>query len=109
MLTFIICSDVSGLQIKDRLKEQRDKRKRKQVVVLKEFEEEKEQEEKDEDFIEVEKIMTEGVDLFCIAGRKLSIFQADKDREIFLPTIHRVMLPGDTERFSLLYFMDCQK
>jgi len=78
ILTLIICAEVPGLQVWD-------------VVNQK--------------WLEVEKMVTPKEDLFVIVGRKTQLFSKQRD-STFKPTTHRVALPLNTERSSLLYFLD---
>jgi len=77
LLTLIPCAQVPGLQIFD---EQRKV------------------------WLEVEKMFEPG-DIFVIVGRKTTFF-AQEQPPYFSPTIHRVALPANSERDSLLYFFD---
>lgn len=77
LLTFVVCAQAPGLQIQDRITGQ---------------------------FLDVETLATPGVDLICLGGRKLRVF--GQHGQVFRPTVHRVVLPSDTERYALLYSMD---
>jgi len=78
LLQLIICAEVPGLQIWDAV---------------------------NQNWLEVEKLVTPKEDLFVIAGRKMQLFSQQKE-SVFKPTTHRVALPLNTERCSLLYFVD---
>eukprot|EP01119_Soliformovum_irregulare_P023477 TRINITY_DN8196_c0_g1_i2.p1 TRINITY_DN8196_c0_g1~~TRINITY_DN8196_c0_g1_i2.p1 ORF type:complete len:175 (-),score=35.49 TRINITY_DN8196_c0_g1_i2:26-550(-) len=78
ILTLIICADVPGLQVWD-IQSNR--------------------------WIEVEKVFNPHTDMFVIMGRKMQFFSA-QESSIFKATTHRVALPLNTERTSLLYFVD---
>jgi len=83
VLTLIMCSSVAGLQIEKRGSSG--------------------------EWLEVEKTNTPGVDLFVIGGGKLHMFGRNEvERETFPPTVHRVMLPHNLQRYSLLYFLDAR-
>eukprot|EP01124_Arcella_intermedia_P025729 TRINITY_DN4668_c0_g1_i1.p1 TRINITY_DN4668_c0_g1~~TRINITY_DN4668_c0_g1_i1.p1 ORF type:complete len:282 (+),score=71.59 TRINITY_DN4668_c0_g1_i1:40-885(+) len=77
LLTFILCSDVPGLQISG----------------------------EDNKWIPVETICTPKKELFCIMGRKIEIFGSQED-PLYKATIHRVGLPYNVERYSILFFAD---
>jgi len=80
IMTFIICAEVPGLQVWDTL---------------------------NDEWLEVEKICNPKSDLFVIAGRKLPLFyQKGAQESPFKATRHRVALPLNTGRTSLLYFLD---
>jgi len=79
LLTFIMCSSVPALQIQDR--------------VTKEW-------------FMPEKICTPGRDAFLIIGTKLKLLSSNGASKFIPPTLHRVCLPYETQRNSLLYFMD---
>jgi isopenicillin N synthase-like dioxygenase len=78
ILTLIICSDVPGLQVWDL---------------------------QNKEWLEVEKLVIPKEDMFVIMGRKMQFFSATTPSP-FMPTTHRVALPLNTERSSLLYFQD---
>jgi len=80
LLTCITCAKVPGLQVLDR---------------------------ESGKFLAVETMVQPGKDLFMIMGRKMQVLcQQGSDQSVFIPTVHRVVLPPDTERSSLLYFQD---
>jgi len=80
LLTLIICAQVPGLQVKDRLTEQ---------------------------WLEVEKMVTPGVDMFIIMGKKMELLaNVHNENPLFKATFHQVALPNGTERSSLLFFLD---
>jgi len=81
LLTFIICAAVPGLQVKDRESGQ---------------------------WIEVEKLVSPLEDMFVILGRKMELL-AQETPPYFTATEHRVALPPDTERHSLLFFLDVKQ
>ena len=56
------------------------------------------------EFLKVEETYEAGVDLICIPGRKLRIY--GQHAQVFLPTAHRLMLPPDTDRVSMMYELD---
>jgi isopenicillin N synthase-like dioxygenase len=89
VMTFILCNDVPGLQVENRL------------LGMKGDEEEVDP----STFIDVEKICKARLEMFCIMGRKIELF-AQQQPPAFKATMHRVALPYKTERHSLLYFMD---
>merc|ERR1712130_315219 len=76
-LTFIAASGVPGLQVQDKLTAE---------------------------FVDVEKQFNCGDELFCISGRKLRVY--GQHYQIFTPSVHRVVLPYNTQRFSFSYHMD---
>jgi len=80
ILTLISCSDVPGLEVENR---------------------------DNGEFLEVEKIYAETArrDLFVIVGRKIEFFSRNQP-PMFKATVHRVMLPYNIERNSMLYFVD---
>jgi isopenicillin N synthase-like dioxygenase len=78
ILTLIICSDVPGLQVWDT---------------------------KNDEWLEVEKIVNPMEDMFVVLGRKMQLFAQDQP-SVLMPCTHRVALPLNTERSSLLYFLD---
>jgi len=78
ILTLIICAEVPGLQVWDSVNKK---------------------------WLEVEKLVTPREDLFVIMGRKCELFSTVKESP-FKATTHRVALPLNTERNSLLYFVD---
>eukprot|EP01089_Gocevia_fonbrunei_P001631 TRINITY_DN11513_c0_g1_i1.p1 TRINITY_DN11513_c0_g1~~TRINITY_DN11513_c0_g1_i1.p1 ORF type:complete len:281 (-),score=49.62 TRINITY_DN11513_c0_g1_i1:8-850(-) len=78
LLTLISCSFVPGLQVLDRASGA---------------------------FLDVEKIADPGKDLFIIMGRKITQLSTNHSG-LFIPTTHRVVLPPNTERNSILYFQD---
>jgi len=78
ILTLIICSDVAGLQVWDIHNNK---------------------------WLEVEKMVVPKEDMFVIMGRKMELF-SKQSPSVFLPTTHRVALPVNTERSSLLFFQD---
>jgi len=80
-LTLIMCSTVPALQIKDRVTG---------------------------DWFMPEKICTPKKDCFVIIGKKTEQFASfnNPDSKMFRATVHRVMLPYNTQRNSLLYFQD---
>jgi len=79
ILTFILCSDVPGLQVENR---------------------------ETKEWIPVETLNIPKIDLFCIMGRKMEIFAAANKDPIYHATVHRVGLPYNTERHSILFFAD---
>jgi len=80
ILTLISCSEVPGLQVQPK---------------------------GETNFIEVEKIFDPRRDLFLILGQKIEIFaQNNKEKAKYQPTVHRVHLPYETARSSLLLFAD---
>ena len=80
VMTFILCSDVCGLQIFDR---------------------------KTNKYIDVENYYDSNQCMFVISGRKMEhIFSWKK---IIPATWHYVKIPVEKERFSLLYFLEIQK
>jgi len=78
LLTLISCAEVPGLQVENR---------------------------ENGEFIEVEKLFDPRRDIFVIIGRKMTFF-AKNEPSCFKPTVHRVMLPYNIERYSMLYFVD---
>lgn len=80
VLTFILCSDVAGLKILDR---------------------------KSNKYVKVENIYDHNKCLFIIAGRKMEHVFSWKHK--IEATWHSVNIPVNTERFSLLYFLEIQK
>jgi len=78
LLTFILCSNVQGLEVEDRSTKQ---------------------------FLKVEEMVEPREHLFCIVGNKLQLF-AKKTPAAFTSTTHRVVLPYGIERQSLLFFFD---
>jgi isopenicillin N synthase-like dioxygenase len=56
-------------------------------------------------WLEVEKLVDPGKDMFVVVGRKIELFRQSKE-PIFKATTHRVALPLNTQRTSLLYFLD---
>lgn len=124
MLTYIVCAPVAGLQIQNRFPTKKPAAAKPAATTSnadakagataagKASEKDEYDEEKTDvtEWMDVEKSHEIGTDLFVIAGRKCSLFAHDKHREkYFSPTIHRVQLPDSTERYSILYFQDCQK
>jgi len=79
VLTFILTSDVGGLQILDR---------------------------KTNEYYHPEKSFKPGTHMIVIVGRKMELFSYKKKID---PTWHQVKIPVDLERLSLLYFMEIQK
>jgi len=79
ILTFILCSDVPGLQVENR---------------------------SNGSWIPVETLNTPKKDLFCIMGRKIEIFASTNKDTLYKATVHRVGLPYNTERYSILFFAD---
>lgn len=73
LFTLILCSDTPGLQVWDKSKNE---------------------------FVEVEREATAGLDVFCVLGRKLTDVVST-----LTPTTHRVVLPYSTERYSLIFFV----
>jgi len=107
ILTFIICSDVSGLHVEDRTQRKPASTPTRPVAGASSAA----PNEGEEKWLEVEKIFESGVDLFCIVGRKMHMFargDVDRDADGFTPTIHRVHISPEIERSSLLYFMDAR-
>jgi len=80
LITLISCAEVPGLQVENRA---------------------------NGEFLEVETIYAETArrDLFVIIGRKIELF-ARKEPAFFKATVHRVVLPYNIERNSMLYFVD---
>lgn len=74
VMTFILCNDVPGLQVENRL------------LGLKGEEEEVDP----STFIDVEKICQPRLEMFCIMGRKMELF-AQHSPPAFKATIHRVV------------------
>ena len=74
VMTFILCNDVPGLQVENRL------------LGLKGDEEEVDP----HTFIDVEKICQARLEMFCIMGRKIELF-AQHQPPAFKATIHRVV------------------
>ena len=56
------------------------------------------------EFLNVEESYEKGVDLICIPGQKLRIY--GQHAQIVLPTAHRIQLPADTERLSMMFELD---
>ena len=77
ILTMILNSDVPGLQVKPN---------------------------NSQEFVEVEKINNPWTDMYLILGRKLEFFA--KEEKLFTPTVHRVIIPKNQKRYSLIYFCD---
>jgi len=78
ILTLISCAEEPGLQVENRA---------------------------DGSFIEVEKLAEVRRDMFVIMGRKIELF-AKNQPSMYNATVHRVMLPYNIERYSMLYFVD---
>jgi len=81
ILTLISCSEVPGLQVENR---------------------------DNGEFFEVEKIYAETArrDLFVIVGNKIEFFAQSQEPPMYKATVHRVILPYNIERNSMLYFVD---
>jgi len=80
ILTFIMCSDVPALQVRAR---------------------------GSNEWTTVEKLADPGTDLFCILGKKMEILRSNQNEDLkYEATWHRVILPYDTKRDSLLLFLD---
>jgi len=79
VITLILCSDISGLEMLDRRSNQ---------------------------YFKCENMYDAGKHMFVIAGRKLELFSTNKPIE---STWHQVKIDVNTERYSLLYFWEIQK
>jgi len=79
VITLIMCSDISGLEMLDRRSNQ---------------------------YFKCENMYEAGKHMFIIAGRKLELFSSKKQ---IMSTWHRVKIDIKTERYSLLYFWEIQK
>ena len=79
LMTLITCSDVAGLEVLDR---------------------------KTNKYFYPENTFDPKKHIFVIAGRKMELFSW---KSVIKPTWHAVRIPLETERNSLLYFMEIQK
>lgn len=83
ILTLISCSDVPGLQVQPHGREE---------------------------FLEVEKMFSPRRDMFMVLGQKTEIFCQEAGKKDYVaryqPTVHRVHLPYNTPRSSILLFAD---
>lgn len=78
VMTFIMCSDVVGLQVRAR---------------------------GSEEWVTVERLAQAGTDMFCILGKKIEMFATDPRALKYEATWHRVILPYNVQRYSTLYFI----
>jgi len=80
LLTTITSSDVHGLEVQDRF---------------------------NNSWVRIEALANPKTELFVIIGRKLQLLASSPQASKMFPaTVHRVALPFDVERFSMLYFQD---